>query len=143
MTKQDAINLLTQKDQLQLLSFYDTLTPQQQENLLAQIEGIDWSLLDVLKTHETVNARGTFAPLSAMELSQIDANRAHLEEVGLQAIREGKVAAVLLAGGQGTRLGSDKPKGMYNIGITKDVYIFEMIVRNLMDVVNQTGTWIP
>ena len=54
MTKQDAINLLTQKDQLQLLSFYDTLTPQQQENLLAQIEGIDWSLLDVLKTHETV-----------------------------------------------------------------------------------------
>ena len=98
MTKQDAINLLTQKDQLQLLSFYDTLTPEQQENLLAQIEGIDWSLLDVLKTHETVNARGTFAPLSAMELSQIDANRAHLEEVGLQAIREGKVAAVLLAG---------------------------------------------
>ena len=55
MTKQDAINLLTQKDQLQLLSFYDTLTPEQQENLLAQIEGIDWSLLDVLKTHETVN----------------------------------------------------------------------------------------
>ena len=105
MTKQDAINLLTQKDQLQLLSFYDTLTPEQQENLLAQIEGIDWSLLDVLKTHKTVNARGTFAPLSAMELSQIDANRAHLEEVGLQAIREGKVAAVLLAGGQGTRLG--------------------------------------
>ena len=71
MTKQDAINLLTQKDQLQLLSFYDTLTPQQQENLLAQIEGIDWSLLDVLKTHETVNARGTFAPLSAMELSRL------------------------------------------------------------------------
>ena len=121
MTKQDAINLLTQKDQLQLLSFYDTLTPAQQENLLAQIEGIDWSLLDVLKTHETVNARGTFAPLSAMELSQIDANRAHLEEVGLQAIREGKVAAVLLAGGQGTRLGFDKPKGMYNIGVTREL----------------------
>ena len=68
MTKQDAINLLTQKDQLQLLSFYDTLTPEQQENLLAQIEGIDWSLLDVLKTHETVNARGTFAPLSKLPI---------------------------------------------------------------------------
>ena len=56
MTKQDAINLLTQKDQLQLLSFYDTLTPQQQENLHAQIEGIDWSLLDELKTHQTQKA---------------------------------------------------------------------------------------
>ena len=142
MTKQDAINLLTQKDQLQLLSFYDTLTPQQQENLLAQIEGIDWSLLDVLKTHETVNARGTFAPLSAMELSQIDANRAHLEEVGLQAIREGKVAAVLLAGGQGTRLGFDKPKGMYNIGVTRELYIFECLINNLLEVVHQADAWI-
>lgn len=143
MTKQDAINLLTQKDQLQLLSFYDTLTPQQQENLLAQIEGIDWSLLDVLKTHETVNARGTFAPLSAMELSQIDANRAHLEEVGLQAIREGKVAAVLLAGGQGTRLGFDKPKGMYNIGVTRELYIFECLINNVMEIVKKAGAWIP
>ena len=143
MTKQDAINLLTQKDQLQLLSFYDTLTPQQQENLLAQIEGIDWSLLDVLKTHETVNARGTFAPLSAIELSQIDANRAHLEEVGLQAIREGKVAAVLLAGGQGTRLGFDKPKGMYNIGVTRELYIFECLINNVMEVVKKAGAWIP
>ena len=35
------------------------------------------------------------------------------------------MAALLLAGGMGTRLGSDKPKGMYNIGETKDVYIFE------------------
>ena len=143
MTKQDAINLLTQKDQLQLLSFYDTLTPEQQENLLAQIEGIDWSLLDVLKTHETVNARGTFAPLSAMELSQIDANRAHLEEVGLQAIREGKVAAVLLAGGQGTRLGFDKPKGMYNIGVTRELYIFECLINNVMEIVKKAGAWIP
>ena len=115
MTKQDAINLLTQKDQLQLLSFYDTLTPQQQENLLAQIEGIDWSLLDVLKTHETVNARGTFAPLSAMELSQIDANRAHLEEVGLQAIREGKVAAVLQRTGIRTAI-----SGKYDADVTSE-----------------------
>ena len=43
----------------------------------------------------------------------------------------------------GTRLGSDKPKGMYNIGETKDVYIFEMLIRNLMDVVNETGAWVP
>ena len=37
-----------------------------------------------------------------------------------------------MAGGMGTRLGSDAPKGMYNIGITKDVYIFERLICNLM-----------
>ena len=96
-------------------------------------------MLDVLKTNKTVNTRGTFAPLSAMELSQIDANRAHLEEVGLQAIREGKVAAVLLAGGQSTRLGFDKPKGMYNIGVTRELYIFECLINNVMEVVKKAG----
>jgi UDP-N-acetylglucosamine/UDP-N-acetylgalactosamine diphosphorylase len=41
---------------------------------------------------------------------------------------------VLLAGGMGTRLGSDAPKGVYNIGITKELYIFECLIRNMMRV---------
>ena len=42
----------------------------------------------------------------------------------------------------GTRLGSDNPKGMYNIGITKEVYIFQRIIENLLDVVNEAESWI-
>ena len=59
-----------------------------------------------------------------------------------KAIRAGKVGAVLLAGGMGTRLGSDNPKGMYNVGITKTLYIFECLINNLMDVVRQADAWI-
>ena len=36
-----------------------------------------------------------------------------------------------------------RSKGTYNIGESKDLYIFECLVQNLMDVVNQTETWIP
>ncbi len=50
---------------------------------------------------------------------------------------------MLLAGGMGTRLGSDAPKGVYNIGLTKDVFIFQRLIENLMDVVDQAGTWVP
>ena len=50
---------------------------------------------------------------------------------------------MLLAGGMGTRLGSDHPKGMYNIGITKDVYIFQRLIENLLDVVKEAEAYVP
>ena len=58
-------------------------------------------------------------------------------------MREGKVGAVLLAGGQGTRLGLDKPKGTLNIGINRTLYLFEQLVRNLMDVTEEAGAYVP
>lgn len=136
--------LLTQNNQLQLLKYYDELNEEQQQSLIKQIEGIDFDLLKLLEHENQENKKGVITPLEdAVSIQDIEKNKEKYAAIGEQAIKEGKVAALLLAGGMGTRLGSDKPKGMYNIGITKDVYIFEMIVRNLMDVVNQTGAWVP
>ena len=49
-------------------------------------------------------------PLQAAELSEIRKKEDLYRETGLKALREGKVGAILLAGGQGTRLGFDKAK---------------------------------
>ena len=43
----------------------------------------------------------------------------------------------------GTRLGSSNPKGMYNIGKTKDVYIFQRLIENILDVVKLCGKFFP
>ena len=48
-----------------------------------------------------------------------------------------------MAGGQGTRLGFDKAKGMFNIGETKELYIFEQLVRNLQKVTGEAGCFVP
>jgi len=142
MNYQNAYEKLKAADQLHVLKYYEELTAEQKEMLLAQIEATDFSVIDACKKESLAVEKGVITPLSAMELDEIEANRTKFTELGVKAIQNGEVGAVLLAGGMGTRLGSDDPKGMYNIGLTKDVFIFQRLIENLMDVVNATGTYI-
>lgn len=87
--------------------------------------------------------RPSYAPLPALTVSEIEADREKYEAAGLQAISNVKIGAVLLAGGQGSRLGFAHAKGMYNIGLTKDLYIFECLIRNLMEVTGKAHAFIP
>ena len=142
MTREEAVALLEKHDQLQVLAHEDKLDEEGRRQLYDQLSLIDWHLADSVRTQEA-DSRGVFAPIPVMELAEISARHDEFEAVGLDALRRGKVAAVLLAGGQGTRLGSKQPKGMYNIGVTHELFIFECLIRNLMDVVRKAGAWIP
>ena len=113
------------------------------EALKAQLDAIDWSVLEQIERKETVNERGVFAPLEAVETEEIERRRDEFRELGIKAIREGKVGAVLLAGGQGTRLGLDRPKGTLNIGIRRELFLFQQLIRNLMDVTDEAGAYVP
>jgi UDP-N-acetylglucosamine/UDP-N-acetylgalactosamine diphosphorylase len=111
------------------------------KKLEKQLAEMDWSCLDLI--HQRENKRGTFAPLGAMELSEIEPKKEEFKKTGLEAIRSCRVGAILLAGGQGTRLGFDKAKGMYNIGVTRDLYIFEQLIANMRKVTEEAGAWVP
>lgn len=111
------------------------------KKLVNQLNNMDWSYLDLI--HEREQKRGEFAPLGAMELPEIQAKEENFKKIGLEAIKACKVGAILLAGGQGTRLGFDKAKGMYNIGVNKDLYIFEQLIRNLQKVTDEAGADVP
>ena len=118
-------------------------TTEQNEKLTKRLEEIDFSVLEHIERKETVNERGVFAPLDAVEVGEIESRGDEFKEIGLKAIRKGKVGAVLLAGGQGTRLGLDRPKGTLNIGVDKELYLFEQLLRNLMDVTDAAGVYVP
>lgn len=143
MDYKQAFDKLSAAGQEHVLKYYEELSGDQQKELLDQIENTDFSVLTALKEKGEAGGRGKIAPLAAMQLSQIREKEQEFRKAGLEAIQKGKVGAVLLAGGMGTRLGSDNPKGMYNIGITKEVYIFQRLVENLFDVVRESGEWIP
>lgn len=142
MNYNEAVEKLQKFGQTHVLKYYDELLESQKLELLAQIEATDFSVTALCNNASYEVEKGVITPLAAMQLSEIEANKEEFRTLGVDAIKKGKVGAVLLAGGMGTRLGSDDPKGMYNIGLTKDVYIFERIVNNLMDVVKETSTWI-
>ena len=143
MSENELLNVLKEHGQEHIYEAYEKLGDAGKQKLAAQVEKIDWSIVSMAGNGEIAQERGKLEPLSALEVSEIEAGRTKYEETGLKAIRAGKVGAVLLAGGQGTRLGSDGPKGKYNIGITKDMYIFERLIRNLLDVTDKAGCFVP
>jgi len=144
MNYEQALGLLKQYGQEHLLRFYDELSESEREELLREIGSLDFSVLELLRDRQAGDIqRGELAPLGALTIADIEARRNEYVHAGLQAIRDGKTAAVLLAGGQGTRLGFDKPKGCYNIGVNRELLIFQCLIRNLMDVTDAAGACIP
>ena len=143
MTYEEAKQKLMPVGQEHLLQYFEELGEEEKKSLLKQIEDLDLSLLNLIEGGVKEIPKGKLEPLGAVTLEEIAAKREHYEEIGLQAIYDCKVGAVLLAGGQGTRLGLDKPKGMLNVGVTKELYLFEQLIHNLMQVKEKANAWIP
>lgn len=142
MNYNEALEKLKEYGQEHVLKYFEELSKEEQAELLNQIEATDFSIIKMCKNKEEAAKKGIISPLGAMQLSEIATKKDEYYNAGITAIKNGKVGAVLLAGGMGTRLGSDNPKGMYNIGETKDVFIFERIISNLLDVVKMSGAYI-
>ena len=141
------LDKLKKYEQEHLLRYLDDLNQNEKEALFRQIDDADFTLLDELKSREDGSnpndGGGAITPLGALELEEIAARRAEFEKIGLEAIRQGKVAALLLGGGQGTRLGFDGPKGTFNFGVTREYYIFQAQIETMLSVCEKAGAHFP
>lgn len=133
--------ILKKHGQEHICHHMDSLSDAEKQPLIHQIENIDWRFLACISSREQKTS-GNIEPIKALSISDINANKMHYKTTGLQAIRDGKLCLLLLAGGQGTRLGYDQPKGAFNIGIQHELYIFQLLIEHTLDVVREAGNWI-
>ncbi len=126
------------------LQYYDELSAEEQLRLLKQIEYTNFNIVKNIEISQSGSGNGKITPpANTVSIEEAARRRIQFETVGLNMLAEGKVGAVLLAGGQGSRLGYDGPKGTFNIGVTRELSIFEQLMRNVSDVTSQTGRAFP
>ncbi|MDE7181514.1 MAG: UTP--glucose-1-phosphate uridylyltransferase [Clostridia bacterium] len=142
MKYERAKTYLSQRGQSQLLDYYDELTESERELLLNDIENLNFSVIKNIDKQDS-KKKTKLRPVPAASLQDISRRRMQYEAVGYKMLEEKKVGAVLLAGGQGSRLGFDKPKGMFNIGETRFLSIFEQQMNNIKEVTDKTGRYFP
>lgn len=149
--KYEKAKKLTEKfGQEHLLAFYHELTEKEQECLLEQILSIDFNLIKQLYEHAEAEEagqteiQGEITPIGCTEKTAIPEDvLKKYEEAGRQAMKEGKFAAVTMAGGQGTRLGHNGPKGTYDIGLESHMSLFEIQCMRLKKKREELGVNIP
>jgi UDP-N-acetylglucosamine pyrophosphorylase len=128
-----------------LLEHLGNLQPDRKAGFLRELEGIDWG---------RVRAMHLFAGPAAehpapTELFPVRASeptldrRSSLREAGLSLLASGRAAFVLMAGGQGSRLGYDGPKGAAPLGLPGNLALFEIAVRRLLRLETLSGSLPP
>src|SRR5580700_3282684 len=137
---------LKRHGQEHVLRLWDTLGAAPRQRLLEQIQALDLDQLEALvATRQKTGAaeqdalversRRAMPPQSMVRLPQTADERKRWQQAcaaGDELLRAGKVGAILVAGGQGTRLGFDKPKGMYPIGELSRAPLFQILAQQLL-----------
>lgn len=119
-----------------VFTFYDQLSSEEQSSLYNQLLTIDPSRVNSIHA-AALQAEKEASSSSSDDISPPPADcvgtvigqadqAKEWNEVGLKSIEEGKVGVLLMAGGQGTRLGSSAPKGCYDIGLPSHKSLFQL-----------------
>jgi UDP-N-acetylglucosamine/UDP-N-acetylgalactosamine diphosphorylase len=149
-SKQTLFKLVREAGQEHILRYWDTLTENSQRQLLHQISLIDFEEMAKLYREYILHKASAHATsLEPAEIITLASQRSRPDEVqkmtarGEEVLRAGKVAAVLVAGGQASRLGFDKPKGAYPIGPVSRKSLFQLHAEKLLALAKRYRAAIP
>ena len=139
--------IIKKYNQEHLLVMYDKLDEKTKEKLLNQILEIDFEFAVKLYKSTLENIDISDSKIEPIEYMEKDTMHIGLknkfEEIGVNSIKRGELAAVTMAGGQGTRLGHCGPKGTYDIGLESHKSLFELLADYLKEQGKKYGVTIP
>jgi len=132
--------LLKNHQQNHLLAFWELLSETQKQDLLTQIKQLNFAKIDdwvanFVKKPPSAKTRTYLKPVVSYspEPTDTEQHRKYCQaiELGKRLIMESKVAALVVAGGQGTRLGFDGPKGDFHISPVKNKTLFQIFAESI------------
>lgn len=148
--KSDLQSHLEKFGQIHLLDFWDSISNEQQRKLTEQIGSLDFELLQTLFTQQdteqhwsTLAEKADVPPAITLNDFQEPESFAHAKQTGSEAIAAGKVAMILTAGGQGSRLGFEHSKGMYKIGPLSGRSLYQIILEKCLARARRFDSRIP
>ncbi len=142
-----AKQMLEKYGQEHLLTFYNNLPKEKQNQLLDEILTTDFKQMQEL--YESTKETPSFDNAKIEPISYVDKAKLSKEEfekynsLGEKAIKEGKLAVVTMAGGQGTRLGHNGPKGTFDLGLESHKSIFEILCETIKEASKKYNVIIP
>ena len=140
----DLADRLRAHNQEHVLAGWDQLGPEQRAHLAGQLQALDFDLLRRLYTQRdvaySVPAEHRITPLPGVLPDAADPEARRLGEAALAA---GEVAVIVVAGGQGSRLGFEHPKGLFPVGPVSGKSLFQVHAEKVLALRRRYGQRVP
>ena len=133
-------DVLARHGQSHLLHGVDELDPAARERFLRRLGEIDWDELEDVPDPPPLEA---VEPASVLDASDLRARADELRRVGDDAYRDGRVAVLMVAGGQGTRLGFPGPKGEFPLAPHSAKTIYQLQAEKVLSLSRRVGCALP
>ncbi len=148
----ELLQLLRPHGQEHLLAFWSELDESQRERFEYDLRRVSWQELGNLFRQATTETECPWSRLAAqsqpppavrLDDRKMEHRRLPAVQTGEKALRDGDVGVVLVAGGQGTRLGFRHPKGMYPVGPVSQHSLFQILLEKVVALRQRYGQAIP